>query len=79
MPTDIQEVKNETRQIKKQMKVAIMGCVVNGPGEAKDADIGLAGGGGNGEKAVVFKDGKMLASGDLAQMKTLLIEEIHKF
>lgn len=73
------DVKNATRDIKKPLKVAVMGCVVNGPGEAKDADIGLAGGGGKGDKAVVFKNGSMLASGDLAQMKALLIEEIHKF
>ena len=74
----VQEVKEKTRDVKKPLKVAVMGCVVNGPGEAKDADIGLAGGGGNGDKAVVFKEGKMLASGDLEQMKTLLITEIHK-
>lgn len=74
----VQEVKEKTRDVKKPLKVAVMGCVVNGPGEAKDADIGLAGGGGNGDKAVVFKSGKMLASGDLEQMKTLLITEIHK-
>ena len=54
-----------------------MGCVVNGPGEAKDADIGIAGGGGDGDKAVVFKQGEMLASGELNDMKALLIKEIH--
>lgn len=74
----VAEVKQETREIKKSIKVAVMGCVVNGPGEAKDADIGLAGGGGNGEKAVVFKSGQMLASGELEKMKSLLINEIHK-
>jgi (E)-4-hydroxy-3-methylbut-2-enyl-diphosphate synthase len=72
------EVKNATRDIKKSIKVAVMGCVVNGPGEAKDADIGLAGGGGNGEKAVVFKTGQMLASGNIDEMKQILISEIHK-
>ena len=74
----IKEVKNATIDVKKPLKVAIMGCVVNGPGEAKDADIGLAGGGGDGEKAVVFKHGQLLASGELAKMKELLISEIHK-
>ncbi len=74
----VSEVKEATKDVNKKMKVAVMGCVVNGPGEAKDADIGLAGGGGNGEKAVVFKNGQMLASGELAQMKQLLIDEIHK-
>lgn len=71
------EVKGATEKIKKPLKVAVMGCVVNGPGEAKDADIGIAGGGGNGEKAVVFKNGEKLASGDLDEMKALLIREIH--
>lgn len=71
------EVKAATEKIKKPLKVAVMGCVVNGPGEAKDADIGIAGGGGNGEKAVVFKNGEKLASGELDEMKALLIREIH--
>ncbi len=75
----ITDVKKETSDIKKPIKVAIMGCVVNGPGEAKDADIGLAGGGGNGEKAVLFKDGQLFASGELNKMKALLITELHKF
>ena len=44
-------------QIKKPVKVAVMGCVVNGPGEAKDADIGVACGSG---KAVLFKKGQKL-------------------
>jgi len=75
----VKEVKDATQNIQKNIKVAVMGCVVNGPGEASEADIGLAGGGGNGDKAVIFKDGKILASGDLSLMKALLIEEIHKF
>ena len=39
------------------VKVAVMGCIVNGPGEAKEADIGIAGGDGC---AVLFKKGKVL-------------------
>jgi (E)-4-hydroxy-3-methylbut-2-enyl-diphosphate synthase len=38
------------------MKIAVMGCVVNGPGEAKEADIGVAGGKGVG---IIFKKGKL--------------------
>ncbi len=74
----VKEVKEATKDINKPIKAAVMGCVVNGPGEAKDADIGLAGGGGNGDKAVVFKNGELLASGNLNDMKRLLIDEIHK-
>ncbi len=75
----IKQVKEATCDIKKPIKVAIMGCVVNGPGEAKDSDIGLAGGGGNGGKAVLFKSGQLLASGNLEKMTELLIKEIHNF
>ncbi len=46
------EVKEKTKYIKKPLKIAVMGCVVNGPGEAKDCDIGIAGGKG---QAVLFQ------------------------
>lgn len=57
------------------IKVAIMGCVVNGPGEAKDADIGIAGGVG---EALLFKKGEVVAK--LAEDKVLdvLVEEINR-
>ncbi|MBQ3066513.1 MAG: flavodoxin-dependent (E)-4-hydroxy-3-methylbut-2-enyl-diphosphate synthase, partial [Clostridia bacterium] len=42
--------------IKKPLKIAVMGCEVNGPGECKDADLGLAGSNG---KFVFFKQGKI--------------------
>lgn len=55
----VQTVKEATKHINKHLKVAIMGCVVNGPGEAKDADIGIAGGGnGNG---ILFMHGERIA------------------
>lgn len=38
------EVENALKDIDKDIKVAVMGCVVNGPGEAREADIGIAGG-----------------------------------
>jgi len=49
-------LKEELKDIKYPLKIAIMGCAVNGPGEAKEADIGIAGGHG---KAVLFKKGKV--------------------
>ena len=73
----VNRVKAETKNVEKPIKAAIMGCVVNGPGEAKAADIGIAGGG-TGEKAVVFKKGEKLATGELEIMIRLLIEELHK-
>ena len=54
------------------MRVAVMGCVVNGPGEAREADIGIAFAPGG---AVVFKNGEKLFSGDSERAVELLIIE----
>lgn len=61
--------------IKKKLKVAVMGCIVNGPGEAKDADIGIAGGDGS---AVLFKNGKVIRKIDEDNIVDVLIDEINK-
>lgn len=61
--------------IKKPIKVAIMGCVVNGPGEAKEADIGVAGGRGVG---VIFKKGEVIKKVSESELVDALMEEIHK-
>ncbi|RQD75817.1 MAG: flavodoxin-dependent (E)-4-hydroxy-3-methylbut-2-enyl-diphosphate synthase [Candidatus Syntrophonatronum acetioxidans] len=53
----VQEIEEKVKFIKYPLKIAIMGCVVNGPGEAREADIGIAGGKGTG---VLFKRGKVL-------------------
>jgi (E)-4-hydroxy-3-methylbut-2-enyl-diphosphate synthase len=50
------EVENHIQTLKTPLKIAVMGCVVNGPGEAKEADIGVAGGKGVG---IIFKKGKL--------------------
>ena len=52
-----QEVEEKVSQIDKKMTVAVMGCAVNGPGEAKEADYGLAGGK---EEGIIFKKGKII-------------------
>jgi len=57
------------------IKVAVMGCVVNGPGEAKEADFGIAGGKGSG---IVFAHGKVLRTVPEAQLVPALLEEIEK-
>lgn len=54
------------------LRVAVMGCAVNGPGEASDADIGIAFGNGNG---VLFKHGKKFAHGPAEDMIALLVQE----
>jgi (E)-4-hydroxy-3-methylbut-2-enyl-diphosphate synthase len=50
-------LKKDLRKLPKPIKVAVMGCIVNGPGEAKDADFGVAGGK---DAGILFKDGKSI-------------------
>ncbi|MEI7884776.1 MAG: flavodoxin-dependent (E)-4-hydroxy-3-methylbut-2-enyl-diphosphate synthase [Clostridia bacterium] len=52
------QVEDALKFIKKPLRVAVMGCVVNGPGEAKEADYGIAGGNG---KGIIFKKGEIVA------------------
>ncbi len=58
------------------IKVAIMGCIVNGPGEAKEADLGIAGGDGCG---VVFKKGEVIRKVSEDMLFSALMEEIEKY
>ena len=68
-------VRAECQDIRVPLKVAVMGCVVNGPGEAREADLGVAGGG-NGKGVLFVKDQPHRpVSGDLA---VLLIQEIRQ-
>ena len=69
------EVEARLRDVALPMQVAVMGCVVNGPGEAADADIGIACGKGSG---VVFAHGKTLRKVDEAGIVDVLMEEIGK-
>lgn len=69
------EVEKHCASIKKNIKVAVMGCVVNGPGEAKEADIGIAGGNGVG---ILFKKGELIRKVDESQLVDALMEEIDK-
>ena len=61
--------------IKKPLKVAIMGCAVNGPGEAKEADIGIAGGKG---EAILFKKGQVVRKLKEEEIEEVLLSEIQK-
>lgn len=69
------EAERRLRHIKKPLKVAIMGCVVNGPGEAREADIGIAGGNGFG---LIFKKGEILRKVSENQLIDELVAEIEK-
>lgn len=75
MFTITNEIDNFLNSLKtnKKIKVAIMGCVVNGPGEAKDADIGIAGGKGS---CVLFKKGKIIKKVSEENIIDILKQEI---
>ena len=63
------------QSVNKNLTVALMGCVVNGPGEAREADIGIAGGDGCG---VIFKKGEILRKVDEDKLLDALMDEIDK-
>jgi (E)-4-hydroxy-3-methylbut-2-enyl-diphosphate synthase len=69
------EVTEAVKNIKKDITVAVMGCVVNGPGEAKDADIGIAGGDGC---AMLFKKGEIVGRIEEGEVTKTLLSEIEK-
>ena len=58
---------------KLNIKVALMGCVVNGPGEAREADLGIAGGNGEG---LIFKKGEIIRKVPESMLIDELIKEI---
>lgn len=76
---DLAKIANEVEtllaNIKKPIKVAVMGCVVNGPGEAKSADVGIAGGKGQG---LVFRHGEIVRTVSEEQLVAELFKEINK-
>lgn len=65
------EVERRLQAVQKPITVAVMGCIVNGPGEAKEADIGLAGGKG---KVAIFRKGEVLRTVD----EEVAVEELMK-
>ena len=71
----VKEVEDRLREkgIKNPLKISILGCVVNGPGEAREADIGIAGGMGQG---ILFRKGELVRRVPEAEMVDALIEEI---
>ncbi|MGN1135821.1 MAG: flavodoxin-dependent (E)-4-hydroxy-3-methylbut-2-enyl-diphosphate synthase [Oscillospiraceae bacterium] len=70
-----QKVENAVKDIDKDITVAVMGCVVNGPGEAREADIGIAGGDGC---AVLFKKGEVIRKIPEEKILDELLAEIRK-
>ena len=70
-----EEVERRALGLGKNIKIAVMGCVVNGPGESMEADIGIAGGKGEG---LVYKKGKPIGKVPEAQMLDFLMNEIER-
>ncbi|RKD34471.1 flavodoxin-dependent (E)-4-hydroxy-3-methylbut-2-enyl-diphosphate synthase [Thermohalobacter berrensis] len=71
----VKKAEDKLKNIDKPIKIAIMGCAVNGPGEAKEADIGIAGGK---ESGLLFKKGKILKKVKEEDLLNELIKEIEK-
>ena len=69
----VDEVEKATINHIAPIKIAIMGCVVNGPGEAKEADIGIAGGD---DRGVLFKKGKVVKTFSQDKLMEILLTEI---
>lgn len=69
------EVEERLSKMNKPLKVAVMGCAVNGPGEARRADIGIAGGNGEG---LIFKKGEIIKKVREEDLVTELIKEIER-
>lgn len=68
-------VEEKLSHIEKPLKIAVMGCVVNGPGEAKEADLGIAGGK---DVGVLFKEGKIIAKLPQEKLLEALLAEVEK-
>ncbi len=71
----VKEVEEQTSNISKHIKIAVMGCVVNGPGEASEADIGIAGGRKGG---IIFKKGRIIQKVKEEYLVQSLMEELKR-
>ncbi|MFP4477013.1 MAG: flavodoxin-dependent (E)-4-hydroxy-3-methylbut-2-enyl-diphosphate synthase [Desulfatibacillaceae bacterium] len=72
LPAVVDAVEEGLDGVTASMQIAIMGCVVNGPGEAREADVGVAGGRG---QAILFKKGEVVARIPESRLAEVLIEE----
>jgi (E)-4-hydroxy-3-methylbut-2-enyl-diphosphate synthase len=70
-----EEVERRLQGVDKRITVAVMGCVVNGPGEAREADVGIAGGKGEG---LLFRHGQIVRKVPEDQLADALVEEVEK-
>jgi (E)-4-hydroxy-3-methylbut-2-enyl-diphosphate synthase len=70
------EIEKATAHIKMPLSLAVMGCAVNGPGEAREADLGVAAGRGNG---MIYREGKAIRRVSEEEIVPALLEEIERF
>lgn len=70
----LKKIEKETKNITVPITIAVMGCPVNGPGEAKEADIGIAGGRGS---AIIFKKGKKIATAKEKDIMSVFMFELN--
>jgi (E)-4-hydroxy-3-methylbut-2-enyl-diphosphate synthase len=70
-----EEVERRLQSVDKAITVAVMGCAVNGPGEAREADVGVAGGKGEG---LIFRKGEVVRKVAEAELADALLEEINR-
>ena len=71
----MKKVESRIKKIHKPITVAVMGCIVNGPGEAREADFGIAGGNGRG---ILFRKGKIIRKVKEEELLDALFREIEK-
>lgn len=69
----VRRVEQKTRRLDRNMTIAVMGCIVNGPGEAREADIGIAGTRGRG---ILFRKGEVIKSLPQSKLLDALFEEL---
>jgi (E)-4-hydroxy-3-methylbut-2-enyl-diphosphate synthase len=70
------ELEKRLEGVKKPVKIAVLGCVVNGPGEASEADIGIAAGKGVG---ILYRKGEVVRRVQESEIVDAIVEEVHKF
>lgn len=70
------EIEQATKHIKTPVSIAVMGCAVNGPGEAREADLGVAAGRANG---MIYREGKAIRRVKEDEIVSALLEEMERF
>ncbi len=72
----MRELEKRLEGVKKPVKIAVLGCVVNGPGEAAEADIGIAAGKGVG---ILYRKGEVVRRVKESEIVDVIVEEVNKF